>query len=487
MIVKTTAGNVRGRTVREGVHAFLGIPYGGPTSGKNRFRPPTPVKPWSGVLDEFAFGPSAPQLVAGTPELLRVFGGIPEPSMSEDCLVLNVWTPSTDHSALPVMVYLHGGGHVTGSATWPVYDGAAMAERNKVVVSINHRLGILGYLELGHLLGKDYATSGVNGMLDIVLALQWVHDNIAAFGGDPGNVTIFGQSGGGSKVATLFAMPSARSLFHKAIVMSGWYSLECKQPEQAKLVTERAFGLLGVVPEDAAKVLTMPVERLVDASTTMGGIDSGLNPVVDGTFITAQPIAAVRSGVIAAKPLIVGTTRDEYSMFLPFMMQATRQDAITCLRSVFGDTVNAIIENYKAARPNTKLDDILVSVATDGFVRIPAIRLAEAQLAAGGEVFMYRFDWESPLDPSLRAAHGLDLPFVFDTPDSAYATGQADTRFAFAKEMCDAWVSFAQDGKPKLPTGIAWPQYTLTDRATILFNMPSTLAYDPAGTERKAW
>jgi para-nitrobenzyl esterase len=423
---------------------------------------------------------------------LAMFGGIPEPSMSEDCLVLNVWTPAVDDARRPVIVYFHGGGHATGSASWPVYDGAALAARDAVVVTVNHRLGALGYLSLGQLLGEEYAASGAAGILDCVQALEWVRDNIAAFGGDPGNVTISGESGGGSKVATLLTMPTATGLYHRAVIMSGWFSLRGATPEEAREVTEEVLARLDIPVAQAEQLLTVPAERLVEVAAAMGGIDNGLYPVVDGTLITAQPLDAIRGGAAADIPLFIGTTRDEYSMFLPLATMgaaAPKAEAETAyLTKRFGPGVTDVLDAYRAAQPGRTEDAVRVAVATDGHVRVPSLRFAEARLAVGGApVFMYRFDWETPLDPSLGAAHGLDVPFFFDTTDTATATGQGPERAELAAAMRDAWVSFARDGRPRLAGGAEWPAYVLDTRATVVFDAPIHVEPDLAAAERAAW
>ncbi|MCW2525260.1 MAG: Carboxylic ester hydrolase [Pseudonocardiales bacterium] len=479
---RTTNGRVRGVRAPDDSLSFLGIPYG----RADRFRAPAPAADWDGVFEADQFGPSCPQPTmpgAESEAALALFGGIPEPSMSEDCLVLNIWTASlTPSSARPVMVYFHGGGHATGSGSWPVYDGAALARRDAVVVTVNHRLGILGYLYLAHLMGPEFAASGAAGMLDLKLALEWVRDNIAAFGGDPANV--------GSKVAALMAMPSASALYHRAIIMSGWFGLEGKLPAEAETLTAQALELVGLDAISLAEALSMPVERLIAASAQMGGIDSGLNPVVDGSIIAAQPIDAVRSGSASDRPLIIGTVRDEYSMFLPFIAMFAGgppdQAKDRYLRQTFGERTEAILDRYSAARPDQSIEQLRVAVATDGNVRMPALAFADAYSEAGGTVFVYRFDFESPLDPSLGAAHGLDVPFAFDTVNRAPVAGSGSTQKALASQMSSAWVAFARTGRPE--TGaVEWPAYTSAQRMTMLFGAHSSVGQDPAGSERRAW
>ncbi|MCU1691916.1 MAG: Carboxylesterase type [Frankiales bacterium] len=485
MDVLTTAGPVRGRTTPDGVHAFLGIPYGGPTGGEHRFRPAPPVQPWTEVRDATAFGPSCPQPVDDSPEALAgmaLFGGTAEPSVSEDCLVLNVWTPAPDDGARPVLVYLHGGGHAIGSASWPVYDGAALAGRDAVVVTVNHRLGVLGYLRLDHLLGPEYAASGACGVLDLVQALEWVRDNAAAFGGDPANVTIAGESGGGSKVAALLTMPAADGLYARGVVMSGWFGLEGATPQQAEGVTAQVLAQLGTSPE---QLLTLPVEELVAASAALGGIYSGLLPVVDGALLVDQPLTAVAAGRVRDVPLLVGSVRDEYSMFLPMIAGPDEPAQLAYLRTVFGESVDDVLEQYGRCRPDLDPARLRVAVATDGHVRLPAVALAEAQSGAGGQAWMYRFDAESPLDPSLGAAHGLDIPFFFDNLGTAPAAGTGPERQALAGVMADAWVAF---GRGALQLGDeAWPAYTAADRSTALLDLVCRVEQDPGRAERQAW
>ena len=290
-VVKTTAGAVRG--ARDGgIEIFKGIPYAAPPVGPLRFRRPAPAAPWDGVRDALEFGPSCPQ----PPE--RPEGWAPEPSLSEDCLYLNVWTPGTgEGERRPVMVWMHGGGYSIGSGSWPVYDGTALARRgDTVVVTLNHRLGILGYLHLKELAGPEFASSGNAGMLDLVAALEWVRDNIAAFGGDPGKVTIFGESGGGAKVSTLIAMPAARGLFHRAAIQSG-PGLRVKPPEQAAELARTIAGEICGGAFDLQKMQAAPVERLREAQGKLGrSAVFAFSPVLDPEVIPEHPGDAIRNG-----------------------------------------------------------------------------------------------------------------------------------------------------------------------------------------------
>ena len=411
--------------------------------------------------------------------------------MSEDCLVLNVWTYDLAASRLPVLVYFHGGGHSMGSGSWPVYDGAAMARRGAVVVTVNHRLGILGYLPLAELLGDEFRSSGANGILDLVAALMWVQENIESFGGDPGNVTMFGESGGGSKVAALLATPAANGLYSRAAIMSGWFRMRCLPTSEASSLTHATLTQLGLERSGMRELLDIDADRLVVVGATLDGGGSGFAPVVDGDFVTTQPLEAVRSGAAPRVPLLIGTTRDEYSMFLRFAIAGSEgpaeDAALAYLRATFGHHVDQVIETYQRLQPQLSAYEVYEAVATDGNVRFPSVCMADAALTAGRDVYMYRFDWETPLDPSLKAAHGLDVPFVFDTTEAAAAVGGAPECKQLADDMCGAWVAFAESGRPAVASGAAWPTYSIERRTTMLFDRSPRSEGDPGGGERAAW
>ena len=484
-VVKTTAGAVRG--ARDGgIEIFKGIPYAAPPVGPLRFRRPAPAAPWDGVRDALEFGPSCPQ----PPE--RPEGWAPEPSLSEDCLYLNVWTPGTgEGKRRPVMVWMHGGGYSIGSGSWPVYDGTALARRgDTVVVTLNHRLGILGYLHLKELAGPEFASSGNAGMLDLVAALEWVRDNIAAFGGDPGNVTIFGESGGGAKVSTLIAMPRARGLFHRAAVQSG-PGLRVKPPEQAAELARTIAAEICGGAFDLQKMQAAPVERLREAQGKLGrSAVFAFSPVLDPEVVPEHPGDAIKNGTAADIPMIVGCNRDEATLFLAMNPGGNGQsldgdDALRTRLAPLGSEAGTIVEAYRRTRPEATPKDLLVAIESDRMMRIPSIRLAERKLAGGkAPVFMYLFRWAAG---PLGSAHGYEIPFVFDNARPPVMP-ESVSRGDLAARMSEAWLAFARSGRPDHPGMPAWPEYSTEERATMIFDRDaSTVERDPCGEERLAW
>jgi para-nitrobenzyl esterase len=490
-IAETTHGRVQGAT-QDGVHVFLGIPYGGDTGGTNRFRPPPPPVPWVGTREATSFGPSSWQPSApGASETLKIFGGFAEPSMGEDCLVLNVWTPGTTSSDRPVLVYFHGGGHTSGSGSWPAYDGAALARRyDAVVVTVNHRLGLLGYLDLGELGGGEYPTSGANGVLDLVASLEWVRDNIAHFGGDPSRVLAYGESGGGWKTSTLLAMPSARDLFQRACLMSG-AGIRCQTTDEATAIAERTLGFLGLDRSQLSSLADIPAARLLEAQNAAGV--PGFQPVLDGTHIVGHPLDLLRAGTTPDVPLLIGTTRDEFRTFAMAMPQPAdgADDAWLAdqLRHTVGAAATALVAGYRTSRPGASVFDLQVAINTDHHMRIPSIRMAEAASGPGrAPVFMYRFDWETPaLGGMLKAGHGVDYPFFFDNLESATVTSEGPGREALASQMSGAVTAFAATGDPGHDLLPAWPPYDGNRRATMRFGLDSLVVDDPDGDERGLW
>jgi len=493
---ETTGGTVRG-ALAGGVRAFLGVPYGASTAGAGRFRAPRPVEPWDGVRDALDYGPSSWQRAAVGAEqvqimrdMLAMWGGGPEPSMSEDCLVLNVWAPAEVSQPVPVVVYLHGGGHSIGSGSWAAYDGWRLASRGDVVVvTVNHRLGLLAYCYLAELLGPEFATSGINGILDIVEALRWVRANIGLVGGDPGRVFVCGQSGGGAKVAALLATPTSYGLYHGVGIMSA-PNPQLVPAEAAAATTEQLLGQLGVTTAGAEQLLTIPAARLVEAQQAVGNPLSSFAPVVDGTWAVAQPLDAVAGGRAPDVPLFIGTTRDEHATFSPAaFVPADADDAWVAgqVRPFVGDDPERVVAAYRARRPAASARQLQLAVATDAFVRMGSIRFAEAYGAAtGAPVWMYRFDWQTNADGyEGTAPHGSDTTFFFDNIERAGVSSRGPQ--ALATQMSSSLVAFAASASPQHHGLPEWPPYGCDRRATMVFDVESRVVDDPDCEARQIW
>jgi para-nitrobenzyl esterase len=488
-IVQTTSGPIRGE-LDDGVHAFLGVPYGGPTGGAQRFRPPTLPEPWSSVRDATAFGPSCPQPAS------RPYGWTIEDAEGEGCLVLNVWSGGLDGTDRPVLVWLHGGGYAIGSGSWPTYHGANLARRgDAVVVTVNHRLGALGYLHLGELAGDEYASSGNVGMLDLVQVLEWVRDNIAAFGGDAGNVTIFGESGGGAKVSTLLAMPSAAGLFHKAIIQSG-PGLRLQTVEQATTLAAKFLAELGIGADQIDELHARSADELLAAQTAVlpGGAAGrgGFAPVLDGRTVTSHPGNALADGTAPDVPLMIGCTRDEATLFLagdPKFREPASMDRTAVERRLdrfgLGEHRDRILAEYRANRPEDSELDLLIAILTDQMMRVPSIAMAERKRRGGtAPVYMYLFCWAAG---PLRSCHGYEIPFVFDNVGGE-VMNSTPTRQILAGEMSEAWLAFARHGDPVHDGLPDWPSYDIDRRATMIFDRGGSHAeFDPWGADRQAW
>jgi para-nitrobenzyl esterase len=505
-VVETSAGKIRG-TANRGICAFKGVPYGASTAGKNRFMPPAKPDPWTGVRDAAAYGHSAPQTIPGAPGILAGADFLastenpPGIGEGEDCLVLNIWTPSVkDNHKRAVMVWCHGGAFTSGSGSAPLYDGGNLARRGDVVVvTINHRLGLLGYTYLGHA-SEAFKASGNAGMLDIVAALEWVRDNISNFGGDPGRVLIFGESGGGQKVSTLLAMPAAKGLFHRAVIESG-PGVKMNSLEYATRVGEMVLGELGIQPDRITDIQQTPVERIMAAQGAVNrklggfipGMIAGFSPVVDGVSLPQNPFDPVAPEFSADVPVLIGFNRTELTLFAAGDPAAfTLDDAGLHKRvqTLLGDRAEAAIQAFRSDYPNENSTGLYFLIASAYPTVAFTAKIAERRAALGkAPTFVYEFSWETPiLLGKLRSPHTIEMPFVFDNvsdPLVQKLTGSAPDIFPLAERVSGAWAAFAATGSPNSKGFPQWPAYSAADRNVMMINSTSEVVKDPARQSRE--
>jgi para-nitrobenzyl esterase len=507
-MVETTYGKVRGYR-NDDVCTFRGIRYGASTAGANRFMPPKTPASWAGVRDASDYGYSAPQsnaavgASANASPLSELFassnGYRSDQGENEDCLFLNVWTKSLSQNAKrPVLVWLHGGGFSSGSASALLYDGTNMASRSDVVVvGINHRLNVFGYTHLGDIGGKDYANSGNVGQLDIILALQWVRDNIERFGGDANRVLIFGESGGGAKVSFLLASPPAKGLFHRAVIESG-PGIVMAERASATHAAELLLSELNIKPTELARVHDLPTAQILAAYFAAlkrvpgGGLGGGpFSPVLTPDVLPAHPFAPTASPVGADVPVIVGWNRTEATLFqigdtAAFALDDKSLDAR--LKNLFADRAPRIKQAYMKAGGSPS--DVYFRIASDQLMGANSILLAERKAAQNrAPAYLYRFDWSSPtLDGRLRSAHGMEMPFVFDnTEEGGYGlTGGGQRPAKLAAQMRSSWAAFAETGNPNAAGLPQWRAYDTKSRNTMVFNDESRSVDDPDSVERLA-
>ncbi len=504
-VVETASGRVAGVT-SSGVHVFKGIPYGASTGGANRFMPPRKPEPWTGIREAIAYAGRSPQAPASPqrPELATVWGPVDTLPVGEDCLTLHVWTPGLDQSKRPVMVWLHGGAFSYGSANSPRYDSTNLARRNDVVViAVNHRLNIFGHLDLSAIGGERFASSGNVGVLDLVAALQWVREHAARFGGDPGNVTIFGQSGGGGKVSALLAMPSAKGLFHKAIVQSG-ASVRFAERERTTRLADAVLKHLGLQSGELDALQALPLQRLQEAATPAQAtlprprhplLDRyNFGPVIDGSVLPAQPFDPSASALSDDVPIMVGGTKDETAIFLApddavWNRTVTEDDLAKRIAAVAGGAAATLLAYYKRRDPTAGPSDRLITALTASNFGVRSIMLAERKAArAKAPVWMYSLDWETPaFGGRLKSPHSVDVPFVFDT---LHVIGDAHRKpgdQALANRVSKTWATFARTGDPGNDAIPTWPAYTDKRRATMIFDDECRVVDDPDGEVRPLW
>ncbi len=498
-IVVTKSGQVKG-VYGDGLYAFKGIPYAAPPLGELRWQPPQPPQPpqpWTGVRDASEYGTIAPQ----TPLVGPMAPSAPEPQ-SEDCLFLNIFTPALD-GKLPVMVWIHGGAFTIGSGSDAMYRNTNLTAHSDVVlVTINYRLGMLGFLRLKDVTGGAVPATGNEGLLDQIAALEWVRDNIAAFGGDPGNVTVFGESAGAMSIGCLMAMPPAHGLFHKAILESGAGGTVITRDE-ANTTAARFLEAVGIDGGDAAALRALTPARLLAAENELKGLEARPGeaviatvtvPVVDGEVIADVPNRLARQGRAAAVPVIIGTNRNEWSLFgimRPDAQDLDRDGMLKVMATFLPPAVVADLTTaYEAARrargESTDPFPVLSAVLSDAMFRQPALELVEALRDMGQPAYSYLFTWPSPaMGGVLGACHALEVGFVFGLLDPAF-TGSGPEADKLSRCIQEAWINFARSGDPGGPTIGEWPVYG-QERRTILLDKECKMVAAPYEAERRAW
>lgn len=478
-VADTQYGKLRG-TTENGVHRFLGIRYGADTGGANRFQPPQKPESWTGVRDAVEWGDVAPQALptGGLDYTLSVQWHNRPGGEGEDCLALNVWTPGlADGGKRAVLFSIHGGGFSSGAGSNPAFDGQALAEQDDVVVvTINHRLGSLGFLHLGDLV-PEWSSSGNVGMLDIVAALEWVRDNIGNFGGDPGNVMIFGQSGGGAKVSHLMSMPAAEGLFHKAAIQSG-SALETGDRETVNEVALRFLDQIGLTKDRAREMQTeVPWQMMMGAQMTVGG---RLAPFLDGVHVTRHPFEPDAPPTSAEVPLLVSTCLHDSSYRLD-SLDMDEAALAAGVQEMFGPNGRRILQAYRAAYPDTDPALLTAQVSTDRTLRARAITMCERKAAQGGApVYAYRMDWPSQsYGGKFGATHGTDVPLSLRNSGKWPLTGDGAEAKTMASRLSSAWVAFAKTGNPSNAETPDWPEYDAASRATMIFDVQTRVENDP--------
>jgi para-nitrobenzyl esterase len=509
--VKTAYGRLRGLQ-GEGLVTFKGIPYAGPVSGANRFKAAPPLKPWTGVRDALTLG--APAIQPGERRN--------EPPPAEDCLFLNIWTPAADGRKRPVMFYSHGGGFTTGSGGAGYQDGGNLARTwDVVVVATNHRLGLMGYLYLGDLGGEEYATSGNQGLLDIRDGLKWVRENIEAFGGDPANVMIFGESGGGAKTSCLYAMPSAAPFFNKASVESG-PGIRMMPREAAAETTMMVLKHLEIEKSDWRKLLEVPVDKLLASQTGLGrtgggplGMNGGrkgmgggsrpggFGPVVEGKVLPQHPFDPNAPAISKSKPLMVGYNRDETVFFFnqqrnTEVFNLTEAALKDRLAKEFTGNAEAVYEAYHESRPDASPSDLYIAITTARMIGVGAMTIAERKyMQHGAPAYMYIFKHENPaLIPGTQhkmgTPHAMEIAYKFynvqrQGQGGGIMSASGPESEKAAHNMSEMWSTFARTGIPSAKGQPVWPAYSTEKRSTMEIDAECKVVDDPNPLERSLW
>ena len=504
--VEITHGKIKGAG-RDGVNIFKGIPYAGRVSGERRFRRPAELEPWAGVRDALQLGAPAIQPPRRN-----------EPEPAEDCLFLNIWTPANDNQKRPVMFYNHGGGFVIGSGGSALQDGANLARNfDVVVVQTNHRLGLLGFLYLDELAGSDYAGSGNQGILDIAAALAWVNQNISVFGGDPNNVMIFGESGGGAKTSCLYAMPEAAPYFNKASIESG-PGVRMYTREMAAETTARVLEELDIAPKDWRRLLDVPAADLLRVQSKFppvpphgkkgqgGGVTEpfrgGFGPVVDGIVLPNHPFDPTAPAISKDKPLITGWNEDEYTFFAWERGDTSAfgldfAGLYAKLEPQYGSDTQQIVDTYRRALPDASAPDLFVAISSITMMGLGSVEIAEKKAAQdGAPVYLYHFGYKSEMkipgtDYAMGTPHAMDITFKFnnETPANGpgFLSGNRPDRFVASHNMAALWTSFARSGRPAAVGVPEWPAYTLEERASMRIDTRCEVMYNRFSEELAMW
>jgi para-nitrobenzyl esterase len=509
--VDTIYGRIKGLR-NEGVSVFKGIPYGGRVAGNRRFQRPAPIDPWTGVRDALQVG--APAIQAPRRN---------EPAPAEDCLFLNVWTPAIDNRKRPVMFYSHGGGFVIGSGASASQDGSNLARNfDVVVVETNHRLGLLGFLYLDELAGTDFAGSGNMGMLDIAAGLKWVHDNIAQFGGDPNNVMIWGESGGGAKTSCLYAMPEAAPYFNKASIESG-PGVRMTPKEVAAETTAMLLKELNIAPKDWRKLLEVPAADLLSIQGKLPFVPpfleknqnqgmprrnyGGFGPVVDGVVLPHHPFDPTAPAISRNKPLLVGWNEDEYTFFAwerkdTEFAKLDFEGLQKKLEPQYGANASKIVDTYRKANPKASPPDIYVAISSITMMGLGSIDIAERKVKqTGAPVYLYNFGYKSEkkipgTDYPMGTPHAMDISFKFNNeipprdgsePKESFFGGNRPERFEASRHFAELWTTFARTGKPAAKDVPQWPAYNLKTRPTMRIDANCEVIDNRFGEELALW